>query len=266
MAIHPTAIIDSMAKIDSTANIGPYTVIEGPVTIGANTQIRAHAYINGTTEIGNNCDIHPFAVVGNYPQDFHYQDKPSYCKIGNNVVIREGATIHRGTQPESSTIINDECFLMAYSHVGHNCILGKGVKIYNMAALSGHVEVGDNAIVSGYSVIHQFVRIGSLAFIAAAARVGMDVPPFFMCYGESTIVQHNAIGMKRSGYDNNSITEIRQAYRTLYRSGLTFRKAVAQLGQTAKTEAGRQLLEFISAESKRGYCAGGVHSRDRMGK
>ncbi|MHC4444738.1 MAG: acyl-ACP--UDP-N-acetylglucosamine O-acyltransferase [Planctomycetota bacterium] len=266
MAIHPTAIIDPQAQIDSSVEIGPYAIIEGPAKIGANTKVRGHCFINGWTEIGQNCDLHPFAVIGNYPQDFHYEGERSYCKIGNNVVIREGTTVHRGTQPESSTIVGDECFLMAYCHVGHNCILGKGVKIYNLAILSGHVEIGDYVIVSGYAGVHQFVRIGTLAFLAGKARVTMDVPPFFTCYGNSTIVQHNVIGMKRAGYDNDALQEIRNAYRTLYRSGMTFGKAVEQLSKTVKTGAGKKLVEFISAESKQGYCAGGVHTRNRVGK
>jgi len=263
MAIHPTAIIDKSAQIDSTADIGPYAIIEGPVKIGAKTKIRAHAYLSGWTEIGQRCDIHPFAVVGHLPQDFHYNNERSYCKIGNDVIIRESATIHRGTQPESETIVGDECFLLAHSHIGHNCILGRGVKVYNLAICSGHVEIDDQAIISGYGGIHQFCRIGKLAFAAGAARVTMDVPPFMTCYGLSTIVQCNVIGMRRAGYGNEAIKEVRDAYRILYRSGQTFRKAVAQVAEMVKTDAGRELVEFISVESKRGYCAGSTGHRDR---
>ena len=265
MAIHPSAIIDPKAELDSTVEVGPYVVIEGAVRIGANTRIRAHAYVGGWTEIGQACDIHPLAVVGHFPQDFHYHGDRTYCKIGRGVVVREGATIHRGTQPESATIVGDECFLLAYSHVGHNCQLGRGVKVYNMAAVSGHVEIGDQAIISGYALIHQFVRIGKLAFIAGAARVTMDVPPFFLCHGESTIVQHNVVGMQRAGYQQEAIHELRQAYRTLYRTGLPFRKAAAQLAETVRTDAGRELVAFIQTESRRGYCSGrsSPRSRDR---
>jgi len=263
MAIHPTAIIDPKAEIDSTADIGPYVVIEGPVKIAADTRIRAHVYLSGWTEIGQRCDIHPFAVIGYMPQDFHYGGERSYCKIGNDVVIRESATVHRGTQPESETVVGDECFLLAHSHVGHNCRLGRGVKVYNMAALSGHVETDDQAIISGYALVHQFCRIGKLAFISAAARTTMDVPPFMTCYGEATIVQCNVIGMRRAGYDRQAIDEVRQAYRILYRSGQTFRKAAAQVAQMVQTDAGRELSAFISVDSKRGYCAGSTGHRDR---
>ena len=256
MAIHPTAIIDASAEIDRTADIGPYVIIEGPVKIGADTRIRAHVYLSGWTQIGQRCDIHPFAVIGHMPQDFHYDGQRSYCKIGNDVIIRESATVHRGTQPESETVVGDECFLLAHSHVGHNCRLGRGVKVYNMAALSGHVETEDQAIISGYTLIHQFCRIGKLAFAAATARITMDVPPFMTCYGLSTIVQCNVIGMRRAGYDHEAINEVRQAHRILYRSGLTFRKAVAQVADMVQTDAGRELAAFIRVDSKQGYCAG----------
>jgi UDP-N-acetylglucosamine acyltransferase len=265
MAIHPTAVIDPSAEIDSSVEIGPYVVIEGPVQIGPGTRVLTHAYLCGWTTIGSGCEIHPFAVVGNLPQDFHYEGERSYCRIGDRVVIREGATVHRGTQPESTTVIGDACFLMAYAHVGHNCELGTGVKVYNMAALSGHVEIADGAIVSGYALVHQFVRIGRLAFIAGAARVTMDVPPFMTCYGESTILQHNVVGMRRAGYARDEVLEIRQAFRLLYRSGKTFRAATEALTQTVHTRAGQELARFLAGESRRGYCAANT-SRRRAGR
>jgi UDP-N-acetylglucosamine acyltransferase len=264
MSIHPTAVIDRQAEIDETAEIGPYVIIEGPVRIGAGTKVRAHAFVSGWTQIGEGCDIHPFAVVGHLPQDFHYSGERSYCRIGDRAVIREGATVHRGTQPESSTVVGDECLLMAYSHVGHNCELAKGVKVYNMTGLSGHVEVGEGAILSGCSLIHQFVKIGKLAFVAAAARIGMDVPPFLTAYGESTVIQHNLVGMRRAGYDRAAVQEIRQAFRILYRSGLPFRKAVKELTATVRTPAGEELLAFLQADSRRGFCAAGRSSRARL--
>jgi UDP-N-acetylglucosamine acyltransferase len=263
MAIHPTAVIAREAELDSTVEVGPYVVIEGAVKIAANTQIKAHAFLSGWTQIGRDCEIHPFAVIGAPPQDFHYHGERSYTKIGDRVVIREGVTVHRGTQPESATEIGDECLLMAYAHVGHNCQLGRGVKVYNMAAVSGHVEIDESAIISGYALVHQFVRIGKLAFISAACRVLMDVPPFMTAFGESTIVQYNAIGMKRAGYAAEEIDEVRRAFRILYRSGQLFRKSVEQVAAMVKTPAGKSLAEFVSADSKRGYCLGSPGHRQR---
>ncbi|HSW46805.1 MAG TPA: acyl-ACP--UDP-N-acetylglucosamine O-acyltransferase [Phycisphaerae bacterium] len=263
MAIHPTAVIAREAELDTTVDVGPYVVIEGAVRVGPGTRILAHVYLSGWTEIGKECEIHPFAVVGAPPQDFHYHGERSYTKIGDRVVIREGATVHRGTQPESPTVIGDECLLMAYAHVGHNCRISRGAKIYNLAALSGYVEIGESAIVSGYSGIHQFTRVGTLAFISGAARITMDVPPFMTAFGESTIVQYNAIGMKRSGYTAEDINEIRLAFHILYRSGRLFSKSVEQVTSTVKTRAGRQLAEFLTGESKRGYCMGSPGHRQR---
>ncbi len=263
MAIHPTAVIDSAAQLDSTVKVGPYTIIEGPVKIGADTVIKGHAYLSGWTEIGTGCEINPFAVIGAPPQDFHYKGERSYTRIGNNVMIREGATVHRGTQPESTTSIGDECLLMAYAHVGHNCEIRRGAKVYNMAAVSGHVVVGENAIISGYALIHQFARIGSLAFVAGGCRALMDVPPFMTAFGESMIVQYNAIGMRRNGYGKEEIDEIRECFRILYRSGQLFQKSVAQVAAKVKTQAGRELVDFLKGESLRGFCVGTRHHRPR---
>lgn len=265
MAIHPTAVIDPKAEIDSTADIGPYVAIEGPVKIGPHCQIKAHAFLSGWTELGEGTEVHPFAVVGHLPQDFHYEGQRSYCRIGKRVVIREGATVHRGTQPESATIIGDECFLMAYAHVGHNCVLGTGTKVYNMVLLAGHVEAAERAIFSAASMIHQFVRVGTLAFVAAGARVTGDLPPFMTAFGESSVVQYNVIGMKRAGYDKAAVDEIHDAFRVLYRSGLPRRKAIDRLAEMVKTDAGKTLLDFIRVDSKRGYCAPSSGHRHRGG-
>lgn len=263
MPIHPTAVIDPQAELDSTVDVGPYAIIEGPVRIGPRTRILSHAYICGWTEIGEGCQIHPFSTVGNLPQDFHYAGERSYCRVGNGVVIREGVSVHRGTQPESSTVIGDECLLMAYSHVGHNCVLGRGTKVYNLCQLAGHVETDENVTCSASSLVHQFVRIGTLAFVAAGARVLCDLPPFMTAFGESTVVQHNVIGMRRNGYDERAVHEIREAYRILYRSGLPFTKAIAQLAATVQTRAGQKLVDFLRAPSKRGHCAAGSGHRNR---
>ena len=174
------------------------------------------------------------------PRDFHFEQCRSYCAIGDGTIVREFSSIHRGTQPESSTVIGRDCFIMGYSHVGHNCVFGDGVKFYNMAAASGHVEIGPYAIVSGYTVIHQFVRIGDYCMIGGLSRIGMDVPPFFTCIRESECVGVNTIGMRRNGFSRDCVADAKNAYRILYRSGTTFRKAVDALADAVTTDAGRQ--------------------------
>jgi UDP-N-acetylglucosamine acyltransferase len=253
MPIHSTAIVDKRAEIDPEADIGPFVVIDGAVKVGTGTRVYPNAYLSGWTEIGANCQIHPGAVVGHVPQDFHFGGERSFCKIGDGTIIREFASIHRGTQPESWTTIGRECFILGYSHIGHNCVLGDRVKLYNCAALAGHVEVGDDAIISGYALVHQFVRIGSFVMVGGGSRLGKDVPPGFMAVGESRCVGYNSIGLRRSGkFSAEERAEVKTAYRTLYRSGLTFTKAVETLAEQLHTTAGRAILDFIRAPSKRG--------------
>lgn len=266
MAIHPAAIVDPQAEIDSTVDIGPHAVIEGPVKIGANTRIYPNAYVSGWTTIGRKCEIHPGALIGHVPQDFHFQDCRSYCTIGDGTIVREFASVHRGTQPDTSTVIGRNCFIMGYSHVGHNCVFGDGVKFYNMAAASGHVEIGENAIVSGYTVLHQFIRIGPYCMIGGLSRITMDVPPYLTCMRESECVCVNTIGMRRNGFNTEQIADAKNAYRILYRSGSTFRMAVDKLAETVATDVGREILEFVRAESKRGIAGGPSHKSSFGGR
>jgi UDP-N-acetylglucosamine acyltransferase len=259
MPIHPTAIVDSKAQVDSTASIGAYAILEGEVSIGPNTIIYPQAYISGWVEIGANCQIHPGAVVGHVPQDFHFDGSRSFCRIGDGTIIREHASIHRGSQPESETVIGKNCLIMGYSHVGHNCVVGDNVKIANMTALSGHAVVGSSAFISGYCLIHQFARIGEYAMIGGGSRITMDAPPFFMCLHENECVGVNAVGIRRANFTHQEIAELRQAYRLLYRSGKTFRMAAEELSCTVQTAVGKRLAEFISARTPRGICGCPVH-------
>ena len=257
MPIHPTAIVDSNAQVAESADIGPHAVIEENVKIGENVKVYPNAFISGWTEIGDDCEIHPGAVIGHIPQDFHFTGGRSYCRIGPRTIIREFASVHRGTQPESWTLVGEDCFILGYAHVGHNCDLGRGVKVYNCAALSGHVTVGDHVIVSGYSLTHPFVRIGDHVLVAGGTRLTKDVPPYMMVVHESECVGINTIGLRRSGrFTDEEIKEAKDTYRLLFRSGRMFREAAEELRTRAKTKTGRAILEFISADSKRGIIGG----------
>ncbi len=257
MAIHQTAIIDKQAEIAETAEIGAHVAIEGPVKIGEHVKIYPNVFISGWTEVCERCVIHPGAVIGHVPQDFHYGGERSYCKIGAGTIIREFSSVHRGTQPESWTTLGEDCFILAYAHIGHNCELGNGVKVYNCAALGGHVTVGDNAIISGYSLILQFARIGEHVMIGGGARLLKDLPPYMKALGESTCVGYNAIGLRRSEkFTLEEIAETKEAYRVLFRSGLPLTKAVDQFRGQVKTRTGRRVLEFIDGDSKLGIVGG----------
>lgn len=257
MAIHPQAIVDRQADIAASAEVGPFAVIEGPVKIGEHVKIYPNTYISGWTEIGDDCEIHPNAIVGHLPQDFHFEGGRSYCRIGAGTIIREGASIHRGTQSESATVIGKGCFILANAHVGHNCEVGDDVKIYNCAVLSGHAIVADHAIISGYSMIHQFCRIGEYVMIGGAARITKDVPPYMKALYESICVGYNALGLRRSGdFTNEEIDEVRNAYRMVFRSRLPFRKALEQFAGQAKTRTGERIVAFCKSESKYGIIGG----------
>lgn len=251
MPIHPTAIVDQHVEIDPTAEIGPYAIIEGEVTIGPGVRILARAHLCGWTRIGEGCEIHMGAVVGHLPQDRAFSGGRSYCEIGRRTVIREYVTIHRGTSPESKTVIGEGCFIMAGAHVGHNCMLGDRVTLMNCALLAGHVKVGSGAVLSANAIFHQFVRVGELVMVSGGAQIVVDVPPFLTAYGRNCLMGVNRIGMLRANMARAEIDEIRAAFRILYRSAKPLSRTIPLLADTLVTPAGRRLVEFLQSDHKR---------------
>ncbi len=261
MAIHPTALISPQAELDPTVEVGAYAVIDGPVQIGAGTRVYPHAYLTGWTRIGQNCQIHPFTVVGHLPQDVKFADVQSYCQVGDECVLREGVSVHRGTEPGSTTSIGRGCYFMAHSHVGHNCQVGDGVTLINNVMLAGHVHVGNNAMMGGGAGIHQFVRIGELTMIGGNAAVTNDVPPFFILTGRNECVGVNRVGLRRAGLSAEERREIAMAYKLLYRGMASFRDGVARLDATLSTPAGRRLVEFLRGPTLRGFAGRPIKRR-----
>jgi UDP-N-acetylglucosamine acyltransferase len=256
MKIHPTAIIDPKAEIESTVEIGPYVVIEGPVTIKGGTRVMAHAYLTGWTEIGERNEIHPGAVLGDAPQDKAYNGAKTYLRIGDENIFREYVQVHRGTTAGSATVIGNRNFLMATSHVGHNCQLGDDVILANGALLAGYVEVGHNVFISGNCVVHQFVRIGDHALMRGLSGTSRDVPPYAIVDWQHTVRGVNVVGLKRAGFDEKRIRAIREAFRVLFRKGRNLALAIKEVEKShrANTDVSA-LLEFIRA-SERGVCFG----------
>lgn len=252
MAIHPSAIIDSRAQIDSTALIGPYCVIGESVRIGARTTLGPFVQVLGHTEIGDDCQIHSGTVVGDVPQDRSFGGGVSYCRIGNGTILREHVTVHRGTASDSATIVGQRCFVMAGAHIGHNCHVHDDAIIVNGALLGGYVEVGCKAMVSGNVGVHQFVRIGELAMIGGLTMVTQDVPPYFMLDNRGLCVGINRIGLRRAGLSREECEEAKGAYRLLCRMPGSLSQAIQKLEAIVRTITGRTILEFLSAPSKRG--------------
>lgn len=252
MPIHPTAIIDPRARIDSSAKIGPFCVIEGEVEIGPRTRLMQGVYVTGWTTIGPDCEIHPHVILGHAPQDIKYHGERSFCRIGSGCIIRENVSVHRGTIPDSETVVGDSCFLLGGSHVGHNCRVGNKVTLINNVLLAGHVTVEDKVTIGGAAAIHQFVRIGELTMVAGLARVVMDIPPFALTDSLGRVAGLNRVGLRRNEYSRDDVAALREAYRVLYSGQGDFRLAVQKLESHASTPATRKLVQFLTAESKRG--------------
>lgn len=229
--IHSTAIVDPGAELASDVEVGPYSVIGPDVTIGAGTVVGPHVVIKGPTVIGRNNRIFQFASVGEDCQDKKYKGEPTRLEIGDDNVIRENVTIHRGTvQDESLTRLGNGNLLMAYVHVAHDCMVGDNCVLANNATLAGHVKVGDGVILGGFTGVHQFSRIGSYAMASLYSVVNMDMPAFMMVQGYPARARGmNVEGMRRRGYSKELVRTLRQAYRILYRRGLTVDEALAAM-------------------------------------
>lgn len=252
MAIHPTAIVDRKAEIDDTAEVGPYSVIDAHVRVGAGCRLYHGVYLTGWTEIGENCELHPGVIVGHTPQDTKYNGERSYCRIGRDTIIREYVTIHRGTLPESETVVGEGCFLLGSSHVGHNCTVGHRVTLIQGTLLGGHVVIQDRVTLGGAAVVHQFARVGELAMVAGNARVTMDVVPFALTDSQGRIAGLNRIGLRRAGMPPEHVAELRRAYRLLFGRDSRFREAIRRLAEIVEFPPGQRLLRFVEDESRRG--------------
>jgi UDP-N-acetylglucosamine acyltransferase len=229
--IHPQAIVDPYAKIADDVSIGPWTLIGPEVEIGPGCTVESHVVIKGPTTIGRDNHIYQFSTVGEATPDLKYRDEPTKLIIGDNNVIRENVTIHRGTvQDEGETIIGDHNLLMACVHVGHDSVIGNHTILVNNAALAGHVRVGDWAILSGYTLVHQFCKIGEHSFSGMATGIGKDVPAYVTVSGSPAEAKTiNIEGLRRRGFSSDAISQLRRAFKIVYRQGLTIDIALQRL-------------------------------------
>jgi UDP-N-acetylglucosamine acyltransferase len=257
MNIHPTAVIHPRAQLGQGVMIGPYAVIGEHVSLGKGMRVGPHAVIDGWTTVGEGCEIGIGAVLGGPPQDLKYRGQRSFLRIGHDTCIREYVTVHRSSEEDGATLVGSHNFLMAYTHVAHDCRLGDYVIMVNYAGLSGYVEVEDRAFISGHNAVHQFVRIGYLAMVSGGSRVVKDIPPFMIAEGNPTRIRGlNVVGMRRLGLKPPARVELRRAYQWLYRSGLNTSQAVERMRQEGLPgNEVQRLIAFIEA-SKRGICDG----------
>lgn len=255
--IHATAVIDKEAELDSSVEVGPYAVIEKGVRIGAGSRVMAHAVVFGPTTIGERNLIGSFATVGGVPQDLSYKGEPTELIIGNDNQIREYASIHRGTpHGAGKTVIGNSNLLMAYTHIAHDCQIGDHVIMANVATLAGHVEVGSHASIGGLVAIQQFCRIGCYSYIGGLSGIGLDVPPYVIIAGtrnRTRISGINKIGLKRNGFDRETISKLENAFRIIFRSPNLLIKDALELAKQEFADCPEVdcLVKFFE-DSKRG--------------
>lgn len=254
--IHPTAIVNPKAGIEEDVVIGAFCIIGEGVHIKRGTKLISNVIIEGDTEIGENCIVYPFASIGLPPQDLKYRGEKTGVKIGNDNIIREYITIHRASVGgDGITTIGDKNFLMAYVHIAHDCKIGNSVIMSNLATLAGHVVVEDYAYIGGLVAVHQFTRIGAYAMVGGFSGVGQDIPPYTIASGaRARLFGLNTIGLKRHGFSDSMINDLKKAYKILFREKRTLKDAIKKIQEDLSyTDEIKYLIEFIQ-KNKRGIC------------
>lgn len=228
--IHPTAIVHPDAKLGANCIIGPYCIIGEHVELGEECKLHAHVVVDGHTKLGRENEVFPFASLGLRTQDLKWTGGVTHVEIGDHNTFREGVTIHSATDDGGVTRLGSHNNLLAYAHVAHDCLLGNHIVMSNVATLAGHVTVEDHAIIGGLTAVHQFCRVGRLAMVGGCARVLQDIPPFMLAEGSPAAPRTiNKVGMERNGVSEEAQTALRQAYKMIYRAGLTTSNALAQI-------------------------------------
>jgi UDP-N-acetylglucosamine acyltransferase len=251
--IHPTAIIHPKAKVHPSVKVGPYAVIDEGVEIGPDCVLGPYAYLTGKTRIGARNRFYPGCVVGEAPQDLKYKGEPTRLVVGDDNVFREHCTVHRSGTMDEPTQLGAHNLIMASAHVAHNCRIGNGVILANGALLGGHVCVDDRAIVSGTCLVHQFVRIGTLAMMQGGSAISKDLPPYTVARGNNGICGLNTIGLRRAGLTAAERLELKRLYHVLFREHANLREGLSAARHGFSSARSKVLLDFV-AKTKRGLC------------
>ena len=253
--IHPTAIVDPGARIGAGVEIGPFSIIGPQVTIGDETIVQSHVVIEGEVSIGSANLIGHGAVIGAPPQDISFSpERKTKVKIGNDNIIREYCTIHRGTAEGTATKIGDKNFLMAGAHIGHNCEIGNNVIIANNCLLAGYVIVDDAAFLGGGSTFHQFMHIGRLVMVQGSSAFGKDLPPFVVAAERNSVFGLNVVGLRRAGFSAEDRDDVRAAFKLIYLSGLNISQALEKATTMELGKLGREFVDFVANAKKRSIC------------
>jgi UDP-N-acetylglucosamine acyltransferase len=253
--IHSTAVVDSAAQVGAEVSIGPYTVIGADVVIGERSTIQSHVVIEGAVRIGSANVIGHGAVIGAPPQDLSFSpERKTRVEIGNENVIREYCTIHRGSPDGSATKIGNKNFLMVGAHIGHNCQIGSSVIIANNCLLAGHVVIDDHAFLGGGSTFHQHMHVGRLVMVQGSSAFGKDLPPFTLAAERNAVFGLNMVGLKRAGFGAKERDEIKAAFKLIYTSGLNLSQALDKAASMEFGAAACEFLDFVAKAKKRGIC------------
>ncbi|MBK8091727.1 MAG: acyl-ACP--UDP-N-acetylglucosamine O-acyltransferase [Verrucomicrobiaceae bacterium] len=253
--IHSTALIDSRAQIDPTAEIGPYVVIDGPAVLAAGVRVEAHAQIVGKVTVGAGTVIGRAAVIGAEPQDLGFDPATdSGVVLGEQNVIREHVTIHRGSKNGGLTRVGDRNFIMATAHLAHDVVLGDRNVIANAALLAGHVQVGNNSFLGGGAVFHQFIRIGDFCIVQGNGGLGKDLPHYCMAQRINRMTGLNVIGLRRAGFSTEDRATLKELFSLLFTSGKNLSQALAAAAEREWPAKAARMLEFVRAPSKKGVC------------
>lgn len=253
--IHPTAIVDPDAKLAADVEIGAFSIIGPHAILGEKTIVQSHAIIEGEVTIGRGNFIGHGAIVGATPQDVSFSpERKTRVEIGNDNIIREHCTIHRGSPDRSATKIGDKNFLMSGAHVGHNCLIGNNVIIANNCLLGGYVRVDDGAFLGGGSTFHQFMHIGRLVMVQGSSAFGKDLPPFVIAAERNHVFGLNIVGLRRAGFSANDRDEIKEAFKLIYLSGLNTSQVLEKAATMTFGAAAREFLDFVATSKERGIC------------
>lgn len=253
MQQHPTAVVHPEARLAPTVRVGPYAVIDAGVELGPGCIVGPHAYLTGVTIAGENNLFFAGCVIGESPQDLKYKGQPTRLRIGSNNVFREHVTVHRSNKLEEDTVIGSGCLLMAGCHVAHNCQLSDNVIIANAAQMGGHVTIGERAFISGNCLIHQFVRVGTLALMQGGSAISRDLPPYTIARGGNGTCGLNTVGLRRAGFTAAERLELKELYRCLFLRPGSLKEAVAVARGRFKSLPAQHLIDFV-ASSSRGVC------------